>query len=76
MSIKDFINQYGKDPSVGLSISHNIGDSDNGTPVASIGNSYSISDNTFSIGSDYNESDGNISSGSTYNNGSDNTIAI
>ncbi|MCH92459.1 putative DNA-binding protein, partial [Trifolium medium] len=96
MSIKDFVNQYGNDPSVGLSISHNIGgsssclnfggirkvkvnqvrDSDNGTPAASIGNSYSISDNTFSIGSDYNKNDGNISSGSTYNNGSDNTIAI
>ncbi|CAJ2669401.1 unnamed protein product [Trifolium pratense] len=91
MGIKDFGDQYGIDPSVGLSISssclnfggirkvkvNQVRDSDHGMPAASIGNSCSLSDNnTFSIGSDYNKIDGNITSGLTYNNGNDNTIAL
>ncbi|GAU17781.1 hypothetical protein TSUD_171700 [Trifolium subterraneum] len=91
MGIKDFGNQYGIDPSVGLSISspclnfggirkvkvNQVRDSDHGIPAASIGHSYSRSaNNTFSIGSDYSKNDGNITSGSTYNDGSDNTVAI
>ncbi|WJX75533.1 hypothetical protein P8452_59058 [Trifolium repens] len=85
IGIKEFGNQYGIDPSAGLSISssclnfggirkvkvNQVRDSDHGMPAASIGHSYSMSD-----GSDYNKNDRNITSGSTYNNGSDNTVAI
>lgn len=93
---KDFENNYGNDPSVGLSISQTIEDPSsclnfggirkvkvnqvrdtNNCLSASLGNSYSRTDNSaISIGAGYSKSDGNISLGHTYSNGNENVITM
>ena len=71
LGIKGFENQYGKDPSVDLSMSH-TGMSE------SMAHTYSRADNSIiSIGASYSKNDANaISLGTTYNNGDENAISM